>query len=102
MIELAGNENGAAHVKAELIEAERSRGLRKARVVAAVARPGVGVERRIAEVFNRVAVEVLGTALGHEADLASRRASVLSRVVGRQDLHLLNRIHVLRSEDRAG
>src|SRR5262249_12349256 len=47
-VELAGDEDGAAHIEAELVEAECGRGGRDSRVIALVARPGVGVERRIA------------------------------------------------------
>src|SRR5215510_5802226 len=69
-VELAGDEDRAAHIEAELVEAECGWGRRDSRIIALVARPGVGVERRIAEVFNQVAVEVARAALGDEVNLA--------------------------------
>src|SRR5215471_11749822 len=101
-VELAGDEDGAAYIEAELVEAECGWGGRDSRIITLVARPGVGVERRIAEVFNQVAVEVARAALGDEANLSPGRAPIFGGVIGRQDLHLLDRIHVLRAEHRAG
>src|SRR5262245_36506478 len=97
-VELAGDEDGAAHIEAELVEAECRWGGRDSRIIALIARPGVGVERRIAEVFNQVAVEVARATLGDEANLAPGRAPIFGGVIGRQDLHFLDRIHVLRAE----
>ena len=52
-----------------------------------------GVERIVAEVFVRGAVEIVGAGLGGDADRRTRRAPVLGRIRARDDLEFLNRIH---------
>ena len=90
-VEVIRHEDGAADVKAVLV-----------RVWTLVAGPGVRVQRRIAEILYQVAVEVPSPALGHEADLAAGGAAVFGGVIGGEDLHLGNGVHILSAEHRAG
>ena len=50
---------------------------------------------------EHVAAELLRAALGDQTQQASRGASVLGLVVGRQDLHLLDRVGVLHAHREA-
>ena len=66
---------------------------------ALIARPGVGVHRRVAEVLVRRGVKVLGARLGDDAHLAAGRAAVLSLIVGGENLHLLDGVGVRDTDD---
>src|SRR5207247_751693 len=101
-VEAMRHEDGAADVKAVVVEPERWRARELVRVWTLVAGPGVRVQRRIAEILYQVAVEVPSPALGHEADLAAGGAAVFGGVIGGEDLHLGNGVHVLSAEHRTG
>ena len=53
-VEVLGNEDRAAHIEAVLVKPVGSRAARDLRERAVIARPGVGVECRVAEVLNQV------------------------------------------------
>ena len=69
---------------------------------AAVARPGVGLQRLVAIEERGVAGEAAAAALGDEADLAAAGAAVLGHVVRGQHLDFLDGVDVLHADDRAG
>ncbi len=68
-----GYVHGPANIKAKLVITERRR---KVCGDALVAGPSVGVQFRISEVFVNTPVELLATALGNDADLSARSASI--------------------------
>ena len=94
-IELARNEIRTAGSVSELVVTERTRTstdiLPADRAIPA---PLIGIHRGVAEVLIEVAVEVLLTALRYDADLAACRATILRVVIGGENLHLLNGVHV--------
>src|SRR5262249_40222480 len=96
------DKNGAADIPTVLIKAERrwTKILRGERAM--IARPVVRVERRIAKILDQIAMEIQRAAFRYETDLAARGSAILGSIVGRQDLHLLNRVDVERSEHRTG
>ena len=61
---------------------------------AGIARPGVGVQGRVADIFIGGAVELGPATFGDNPDLAAGRASVFSHVIGAEDLHLLGGVLV--------
>src|SRR5690242_1497743 len=60
--------------------------------------PGVGVEGCIAHVLVGSSMEVLRTRFGGNANLAPGRPAVFWRIIGREDLYLLRRIHIRRAQ----
>src|SRR4030081_708948 len=82
-IEMARNVDRAVQVPAELVIAKSL-----SREVSAIALPGVGIERAVAEVPKDGAGEAAGAALGDQANQTARGAAVLCRIAGSQNLHL--------------
>src|SRR5205807_9835953 len=80
-IEALRDEYRTAHVKPVLVEAVWRGAAGNLRDGAVVARPGIGVERGVAEILDQVAVKRPRAALGYEANLAGRRAAIFRRVV---------------------
>src|SRR5204863_3285654 len=87
-VEAMRHEDGAADVKAVVVEPERRRARELVRVWTLVAGPGVRVQRRIAEILYQVAVERPFFALGHDAVLAAGGAAVFGGAIGGEGLHL--------------
>ncbi len=100
-IVVLGNEDRTAYIEAVLIESVRRRAARDLRERAVIPRPRVGVQGRVAEVLDQVAVKAPPAALRHEADLARRGAAVLGGVVRGEHLHFLHRVHIHRAQHRA-
>src|SRR5260370_30236678 len=86
---MARNEDRAVQVPAELVIAKSL-----SREVSAIALPGVGIERVVAEVLKDAAVEVARAALGDQANQTARGAAILCRITGSQNLHLRGGIHI--------
>src|SRR5262249_34604420 len=95
-------EDRAAYVKSELVEPEWGRAAGLVHIRTQVARPAIGVQRRIPEILDQVAVEILRAALGHKPNLPRRGAPVLGVIVRSQNLHFLNTIYVLRAQHGSG
>ena len=91
---MLGNENRTAHIESILIETVRRGATRYIGKGTVIARPGVGVESGVAEIFDEVAMQIARAALGDEADLSGRGASVFGRIIGGKNLHLLYGIYV--------
>jgi len=100
-VEAAGQQHRSAEVKSPLIEAVRIGAVRQSRIAAAIPLPLVRVERGVAVVLEAVAVELLRAALGDEPNLTRRGAAVLRPVICGEDLHLFDRVDVLRAEHRS-
>src|SRR5262249_60323274 len=82
--------DGAAHRSAELVQLKRSLLLRRTRVEEIAC-----VEIAVADVLEKIAVQVVGAGLGHNRDLTARAASVFGGIRGRLRSKLL---HVFEAE----
>ncbi len=92
---MSGNKKRSVDIPPKLVVAER--GCLPADVSTAdrsIALPLVGIERGITEIFVGCAVEIASTALGDNANLARRGAAILGAVIGRENLHFLDSIHI--------
>src|SRR5262245_49901605 len=65
-VELVRDEDWPAQVVAILVKPETGRGFCLGKIGAVIASPRVGVERRVAEVFNQIAMKAPSAALGDE------------------------------------
>ncbi len=97
-VEFARDVERAAEVVAKLV-VFHGRHVSQERI--SVARPGVGVERIIPQVFVCGAMEVLRAGLSNDANLRPGRAAILGGVVPGQDLYLLRGIHVRGAQTRS-
>ena len=65
-----------------------------------MAYPRIGVERVALEELRRGAREISRPPFGHQAHDARGRTSVLRGIVRGEQLHFLDRVHMLRAEHR--
>src|SRR5262245_31472058 len=100
-VELVRDEDWPTQVVAILVKPEAGRGVCLGQIGAVIASPRVGVERRVAEVFNQIAVKTPSAALGDEPYLTCRTSPIFCRIVSGQYLDFLNSVHVLGAEYRA-
>jgi len=91
-VEVIGNVNRATDVVAELIVVDRSGDA--GGEGNSVARPGVGVERGIAEIFVNRAVKLAAAGFRGDANLRAGAAAILGSVVGGENLDFLCGVHI--------
>ncbi len=88
----------SAKRKSEIVINERRS---ESRCWAQVARPCIGIHRRISQILIRRTVKILGAALGHNTYLTARSPAVFRLVASGHYLHLLRGIYAGNADDGA-